>query len=423
MNIAKCNQHNLTITWVLLFLCLTWSSVIHAQVDYHYDGQISISPESGHIDANWNIEFLTPPNKTVTLVLRNTLNIQKITGPAITSSSINPLGNGGDLTEIKIQLDTTLPLTQQFIKIHYDGVLLPSPMDNRINHIGNDYIELNVDSFWFPIDSQFNKLITANFNLDTGKKWQAVSTGVVQLNDTSVNVTNSSPFLDIAITLAPNLNTMNFGGNKLYDLRKKPIRTDMLKTAITACYKFLNERFGQKGPLPEGKFILHDRPESGYARKAYIALSSIAKSKPENLTGFVCHELAHYWSSYGKFDTVDNWLNEGFAVYVELMAIREIYGEAVFQQKLEAFKQQINGKKLPSIWTKEDQSRRPYLVNYRKGPLLLSELEERLGKKDFLIFMQKYMNGKVSATPQLFEFITELSDESTSDWFESKLSI
>lgn len=415
--------HRGVASWLLLLLFLVTPSFAATDIEYHYQGQVTINPEIGYLKADWKINFINSPEEVLTFTLRDTLSNIIIDGPNVISSSVAIQDKDNHLSQITIKLKPSSSPSEQYINISYDGVLLPVPMDNKINHIGRNYIELNVDSFWFPIDSHFNKLLTANFSINVGANWQAVSTGHVDYRGESVAIENTDPFLDIAVTLAPSFNVTKGNGFNLYDLREKTDRIHMLKEAITSCYSFLNQRFGAKQSLPDGHFILHDRPESGYARKAYIALSSITKSRPENLTGFVCHELTHYWSGFGKFDTVDNWLNESFAVYAELMAIREIYGEQTYNDKLAQFRDQIKDKELPSVWTKEDQSRRPYLVNYRKGPLLIADLEKRLGTDKFLLVIQRYMNEKVSTTLQLISIIDDVAGKQQSDWFKNQLSL
>ena len=390
--------------------------------DYHYTGQVIAKPNTGFIKADWKIQLLSAPKQNISFALRDTLTVIKVAGPIVKSSSISSMGEGSNLNQIDIELNTALPVKEHYISISYQGVLLPTPMTNRINHIGNDYIELNIDSFWFPINNEFNKLLTTEFTFSTGDKWQAISTGEVQINEQTAFVKNSDPFIDIAITLAPHFKKTKGNGYQLYDLRTKDNDTAILSDAANHCYSFLNQTFGKTSPLPNAHFILHNRPESGYARKGYIALSSINKFQPEDLTGFVCHELSHFWSSYGKFDTVENWLNESFAVYAELMAIRSIYGDQAYQSNLKKFSSQIENKNLPPIWTKEDQSRKPYLVNYRKGPLAIAALEKKLGRDKFLPVIQRYMNEKVQTTPQLFNIVEEVAGKESRAWFAKKLA-
>lgn len=394
---------------------------LQAQVNYHYDGKVTISPDQGYIKARWKISFITTPNKHIKFFLRDTLNVIEVNGSTILDTKI--IASNDNNQSIEITLKEDIAVNTDFITITYDGVLLPEPMENKINSINKDYVELNVDSFWFPIDNTFNKQITANFSVDTGKDWQAITTGSVRYAHNKVYINNASPFLDISMTLAKSFSKTGDARFTIYDLRKTVANMDVLQSAIKQCYEFLNRRFGENVPLPKGKFILHERPSSGYARQTYIALSSIEKRSTEDLTGFVCHELSHFWASKGNFSTVENWLNESFAVYTELMAIRSIFGSNAYDDFISRFNKQILNKNLPSVWSVDDQSRRPYLVNYRKGPLLLAALEVRIGRPLFLKFIKAYMTNEIDTTPKLIQLIKEISGEKHSQWFMKELSI
>ncbi|GHF24963.1 hypothetical protein GCM10017044_19660 [Kordiimonas sediminis] len=401
-----------------------WLSVeqdLRENVDYYYVGDVKIMPQTGHLKATWRIGMEHAENGTVSFMLRETLQVTSVQGAGVKGFVTTPLNDENRLQRIDVDLSVQDGGSGSFIEIEYAGVLLPTPMENGINHIGTDYIELNVDSFWFPIDARFNKLLKARFFVSAGDGWDAISTGTVTKSGNRLLVDNEDPFLDIAVTMAPSFTVIEGDGYSFYDLRKNGGSLDVLSRAVEDCYGFLNERFGVHSKLTGARFILHDRPESGYARKKYIALSSVEKSRPESLTGFVCHELAHYWSSYGKFDTVENWLNESFAVYAELMAVRHVFGVETYKATLRRYKEQIEGKSLPSVWTANDQSRRPYLVNYRKGPLALARLEQYLGQDAFLSFISNYMTGKVRTTPELLAILEKIGGKNARDWFEVEL--
>jgi len=57
------------------------------------------------------------------------------------------------------------------IDFSYAGVLISEPMDNLINAIEPGRVELNVDSFWFPIDGRFSKQLSADVSIHIGEGW------------------------------------------------------------------------------------------------------------------------------------------------------------------------------------------------------------------------------------------------------------
>ena len=72
---------------------------------------------------------------------------------------------GSDFQDIYLQLNPASSDEPRIIELAYQGVLLPQPMDNKINQVTANIVELNVDSFWLPIDLGFNKTLKASLTL------------------------------------------------------------------------------------------------------------------------------------------------------------------------------------------------------------------------------------------------------------------
>ena len=407
-----------------LFLSISTTSIVMASTDaaYHYSGEINFEPEHGNIDVQWTISVHDPKATHLTYVLRSSLGKVQATGDAIDSVAVGASESGDDFQQIAITLKPSTKNELRSFDLSYSGVLLPTPMGNRINQISKDSIELNVDSFWLPMDSRFNQLLTVDLQIGISSDWQAVGAGDIATTENGYQLTNTKPSIDIAFALAKNFVVTKLSGFTLYDVRQNKFGIDKLSSAADFCVTELNQRYGQSGSLSDISFTINDRPESGYARGNYIALTDISEAQPENLTQFVCHEIAHNWSGYGKFDTEENWLNEGFAEYVGLMMLRKRFGDDAFKARLEQFRAQIEGKSLGPIWTPELTARPDYLVSYRKAPLVLQELEKRIGSEPFDRFVTAYMTSRTSTTESLLENLTQHTDKSNVEWFVNLLA-
>lgn len=388
--------------------------------DYHYRGRVNIDPHDGLLDAEWEISLLSEVEGPITFLLRNTIDEVTVTGDRLVSATVGSEQGFENFTSVVMELATYEP--GQSVRMNYSAVLIPEPMDNRINAIEPGYIELNVDSFWFPIDSRFSKLLTAEVDLMVGEGWQGVSTGDVTPIQGGMHVVNKDPRLDIALALSKSFRITRLAGFTLYDQRESPAGTDALVTTATRCRQYLDERFGQSNPLPVGRFLITTRSESGYARENYIVFTDIADTSPAPLTRFVCHEFAHYWARGGKFDTVENWINESFAEYLGMMAVRAFHGEETYGEMLVSMRKQIEGKELPPIWVPGATERGPYLVNYRKGPLALAWLENQVGEKYFLAFVQKLFALDEKTTPLLLDTLEMVAGQEARGAFAEKLS-
>jgi hypothetical protein len=88
---------------------------------------------------------------------------------------------------------------------------------------------------------------------------------------------------------------------------------------------------------------------------------------------------------------------------------------------VQSARSQIAGVDLPSIWQADALERRPYLISYRRRPLVLAELEARVGEAVFLTIMQRYMAEKVSTTAQLIEIVAQQTTAQTASWFQDAL--
>jgi Peptidase family M1 domain len=402
---------------------LGWSEEGIDAADYHYYGDMTINPDSGYISLNWQISVVDAYETTITFMLRNTLENIILSGDAVKEVSVTTPANQGPFHYIEITLNPQQGQELRVINIGYDGVLLPEPMENRINTIASDYVELNVDSFWHPIDSRFDKHLTAEMDVHIGEGWTGLTTGNMVNTADGGSFINEIPSLDIPFAFSKSFRVYQYDNFTLYDHRPNDYGIDELEKAAQNCFAYLNGQFGDRMPLPTGRFLLTTRESSGYSRKNYIALTDIGETEPVALTQFVCHELAHYWSSGGNFGTVENWLNETFADYVANMAMRETFGEDAFVNRMERYVEQIEDKELPAIWiTDGSRERLPYLVNYRKGPLLLYRLEKRIGADRFSAFLYRYMVGGINTTPDLIAALKDTAGQAARDWFVDELS-
>jgi leukotriene-A4 hydrolase len=152
-------------------------------------------------------------------------------------------------------------------------------------------------------------------------------------------------------------------------------------------------------------------------RLSFITPTVIAGDK--SLVGLIAHELAHSWSG----NTVTNaswediWLNEGFTTYLTYRILEAVYGpERADMERLLGYQSlQRTLADLPPA----DQRLVPDLsgrdpddgfndIPYEKGALLVTELEQAVGRGAFDEFLRQYfMNFAFSSitTGQFLEFV------------------
>jgi len=156
--------------------------------------------------------------------------------------------------------------------------------------------------------------------------------------------------------------------------------------------------------------LLIDEQNSSAQSKQYVAL-------------VIAHELAHQW--FGNLVTMEwwthLWLNEGFASFIEYLAIDHVFPKwdiwtqfAYFDQgvalKLDAFKNthpiEVNVHNPSEINEIFDA------ISYSKGASIIRMLHGYLGEKDFRKGLQHYLKKhsyKNAATEQLWESFEKIS--------------
>jgi len=384
---------------------------------YHYEGRMAADVETGFVDLDWRISVLDPDAESVTFLIAPSLQNIEVGGDVAGFETAEQ----GPFQAIVIALEPSTGATRT-IELGYDGILFPEPPNNEINAVAPNRVELSVDGFWLPIDATFQGYLTADLTVDVGAPWLGVANGTVEQLPTGVRIRNDEASLDIAFTMAPDFRVTEADGFTLYDLRDSDAGTDRLVEAASFCFNYLDPLYGETSPLPEAHFVIHRRSESAYNRRSYITLTDISDTEDEPLTQFLCHELAHHWSMGANFNTVENWLNESFADQAGNMGARERFGEAAFVERMNRYRARIEGQDLPPIWVPGATERRPYLVNYRSGPVALWELEVRIGRPRFAEFMRRYMTDPINTTPDLLDMLEDVAGREHRDWFEARLA-
>jgi hypothetical protein len=146
----------------------------------------------------------------------------------------------------------------------------------------------------------------------------------------------------------------------------------------------------------------------------------------EVILPFLYHETARAWWWEAPQESWENWLNESFAEYSALLAIRERLGVNVFERMIDQKRQEITG--LPPLWdvqqaevsTREKQGQANRSLN-DQGTLLLHGLAGRIGYTRFLDFCRAMLWSGVTTTKHMLNLLAEIEDIETSHWLEGQL--
>ncbi|MGI8544234.1 MAG: M1 family aminopeptidase [Aridibacter sp.] len=307
------------------------------------------------------------------------------------------------------------------ISIDYEGSL------KNIYKKEHEFLELGLDNFWFPIHKNiggFSFLYRINVKTDE-PDFGLASNGRVSRRGKNWLIESKVPDYDIDLVLSRDFRFSSYqkdGYNLQVVSKNLPEETpDTLLANLREILEFYNSSFGIGNPQREVTAVLRPFPEvagqGGYFRKGYFILPKF--DDPNAYFFSVAHELAHYWFIHA--DRQNAWLNESFAEYSAMLALRQKRGVQAFNEILEQKKK--NSVNLPAIYG-FDRNKNPQQstkVLYIKGPVKLNELEVELGEQNFMNFLREAANAKVKETDELIKLLARVSNQKMAENFLQKL--
>jgi len=350
--------------------------------------------------------------KLPVLISENVQNLQ-VSGPDYLNKEQSP--NQGLILH-ELNFDTSNASDSLIVNFSYS---LQIPADHQINRITNEWIELNLDSFWQPIIAsiprfhyKFNVELPSGFTLVSGDS-------ITRKSENHYVIHSRFPRLDIPFVAGTKFETKAGSYTSIYSSVDSLNLTTILKQADEGL-RFYGEYLNRPGDFKnERVIVISPRKDVGYSRKNYIILSDISESKPEDLDAFLAHEFAHYWFSNANFRTRNHWLSESFAEYMSMIYIRETHGLDAFNNSLEEKRERI---KEDSTKLSEFKGRPSYIALYKRGPLVLHAFEQEIGKEAFREFIQAFIREDITTNETLFQLIKDKFGENTKNELVSLLA-
>ena len=384
-----------------------------------YDGTVTIDPATQTLRARWHILFVRNERTldSVTFLLNDALRISRIAGRDVLGYSEGAPADGIKRVTVRI---ARRPPSDSVTDIEFEYAGIPNLPGDSINSIRPAWVELGLDSFWHPVFDDFSHYITASVRLELPTGSTVVASGSVEKGDTTFHLTNEIPQIDIAFTAAPIFQRADAERVTVYHVGAAPAMVTKVLETTASCGRYLDTQYGKRQRLPHVKMIIAPRGGPGYARKNYIVITASADTAPIPLGRYVCHELAHNWSSGAVSSGPENWLNEAFAEFVAARYVRTSLGADAYATIVAQWREQSEGQ--PPVW-KPDLVRRPTArTAYRKAPYLLTRLEERVGTATMDRILVRFMTEPLRTTPAVLEMIGQVAGAETAAWFREQLA-
>jgi hypothetical protein len=386
-----------------------------------YDGVVTAKPDSGTVQASWSVRLArTPGVDSVVLLLNSGVGITSLTGRDVERYE-STVDRG--LARLTVHLRPHAGAADTELRLLYAGQLLLS--EDRINSLSSEWVELGLDSFWFPVVADFAHEVSGRVRIVLPPGYRVISSGTQEVRGDTLEIVNTRALPDFAFAASRSLRTTAQGQARTHDVGARPEMVARMLGTAAQCANYLNLRYGARDSIETADLIMAPRTGPGYARQRYVVISvgpSDGQRPPADssgLTYFICHEFAHYWSIGANPSGPDNWLNEGFAEFVSGRAVRALHGEAAWTRILESWRQGAVGQ--GPIWTAASTGRPSERVAYRKAPALLAQLESRVGSPLMDSLLTRFMTGQLRTTPAVLEMIEHTVGPEHGAWFRAEV--
>jgi hypothetical protein len=410
-----------------------------------YDGTVVLAPATGALSARWTITETDHAADSSVLLLNAGLTLDSVSGPQLVShSSGAERGLGRHVLRWRKATAANTARPPRTATLYMSGTLQFS--EDRINGASAEWLELGLDSFWYPVFADFAHDVVGTLRLvmpsDAARRLRA--SGILSMRGDTVLLHNPQPLPDFALVAARDMQTTTAGAVAVHHVSASPADVQRYLRSTRDCAEWLNTTYGAHQPLKKADIVLAPRTGPGYARAGYIVISSNELTRRDTMPGaerraevarslFLCHELSHTWATGAVSSGPHNWLNEGFAEFVALRALRHLHGDSVYRAHLSRYAQ-LSAQQLASVapaqaavWRAESVARPNAVVAYRKAPVLLDSLARRIGESrmDFALarwFADGAAHGRPRTTPEFLALLQRVTDRETGEWFTQMLA-
>ncbi len=261
------------------------------------------------------------------------------------------------------------------LQVRYAGVL--TSLDAQpMNSVTPDLIELSLDSLWLPVADSFSKRFTVNADIrGVPPDLVVVAQGSVRRTGKHVFIQRSIGDVDLPLVAMRGLQRAAAEGFELYaaDLSAEGPKTYLRHGGPIV--KFLEAWFGPMPGRPVRMVVVRRQRKNGYNRLGYIVLAEGGTDPEAEVARWVAHEFAHAWWSPCDPGTEHRWLSESIAEYVALRYVEAALGPSALEEALAIRRDRArNAGPLLGAGVRDDAEL------YNKGPLLLFDLEKRIGR-------------------------------------------
>jgi hypothetical protein len=394
-----------------LFLLVCIASSLRAELP-HYELNARIHRNDARLEAE--VLITLPPAAETHFLLGGTYEIShaSATGGSIAVAPTDKPWKGLQ----RISVRSRLPLRRVKVTLRYAGPLGPTGKP-PLNTIAKDLVELNLDGMWVPVVEGFTTRFTLDAVIDgIPRDLTAIAPGRVTRSGRRIVIQREDD-IDVAFVAMRGMHRVSGDGFELYAHDPSSELSKLYIEHGTKALAFLETWFGRMPGRPVRVVVVRRPRESGYARRGYVVVSEARRAGGVAPTAkFIAHEFAHAWWAPVDPNTEHRWLQESIAEYVSLRYVESALGAAARDQLLVS-KREIAKTAKPIL----GHAARTDAELYSKGPLLLIELEERIGRARLDEVLRELAAHPPSLTSQFMDVLARVAGEDAMRAFDSRL--
>lgn len=386
--------------------------------DAHYELTASIDPH-GRLQSSVEISFREPQD-AFTFILGNRFHIEEIKavdGHQVATEPVDrPVPNLKKVTVSAADPIETLVVT-------YSG-----PLDSGLgaHPFTRKRVELVLDHIWFPVREDLAMRFSSRATISgLDPSLEVVAQGDVERRDDgTVVLTRDYGDFDLPMVAVRGLTLAAGPGVEVYAADHARQLPEVLTRHAIRSGAWMQQWFGDL-PRPIRLAIVPRDRGSSYARAGYTVVAEGPETEKEYASGnvpefrparHIAHEFAHAWWAPVSAVTEDYWMAESIAEYVALRYIEHTFGDDAAATVIEG-------------WREGAKDAGPVLGHgrptgaqlYRRGPLLLRELELRIGTRRMDRLLARIARETPRDTQQFLQALTEIAGAAAADEFEQAM--
>lgn len=420
------------VRWILTFASLAVCSPALAVAQAletptpppHYDLRLELDPERQHVHVTGTITL--PRTDSVRFFLHRQLQVGSFGLSGDGEYSVDRAESGMRYLPDAMTVTVAGRTGAGPMEVAFDyGGSITEWSDLIPSTIGPEWTEIGLYYPWFPYAPGIGPF-TYRLEVDAAPRYTVSAMGEPERRGTATVFRRTRPTNDMVVVAAPDLTVRESrAGSSTVRLAATGL-SGATADSILADASRIQEHYRRWFGAVSGDMLLvvSEREQGGgYARPGGAFLAGLEDSTylddRSDHVRYLGHELAHLWWYRADADSWEDWLNESMAEYSALLAVREVAGRSEYERRLAAKREAAEGAPALIGFDRNGSSARTLL--YSKGPVLLAELEDRIGRPGILGLARTFRESEVAATAAFLDTLEQLHGAEVREWFEARL--